>query len=242
VLRVDADTESVTIDGLNIFDVEFPSFALQGENDNRPYRPFPLPYPLDDVRLVVPLDDPDTGTVKDVVVKHVYGGEPILEHPYGSTTPRHTRYISGLNIQIPWPESEIQEYKDETIDTLRFQVDAKTHLPSILEPPMPKTVIDELRNKYSKFRTRHDPQWVKDKQEEADLEDWQRTRKLLTPKTELLAKRVEKILKERKSNEDGAGNLKMSEDTTNFIENFMASQRRDKLIGASASASLSPAA
>src|SRR5262245_17635794 len=129
-----------------------------GENDNRPYRPFPLPFPFDDVRLVVPLDDPDSGTVKDVVVKHVYGGEPILEQPYGSTTPKHTRYISGLDIEIPWPESEIPEYKDEAIDTLRYQVDEVTYLPSLLTLPFPRTLIDELKNKYSKFRTRHDPQ------------------------------------------------------------------------------------
>lgn len=219
------------------FDMEFPSYALMGENDSRPYRPYPLPFPLDDVRLVVPLDDPDTGTVKDVVVKHVYGGEPILEQPYGSTTPGHTRYISGLDIEIPWPESEVAEYKDEAIDTLRFQVDEKTYLPSLLQYPIPSTLIDELRNKYSKFRTRHDPEWVAEKKELDVFQEWQRNRKMVTPMTEFMAQRVGKKLKERELNQDEVGNSKMSEATTNFIENYMASQRQDKLTAASVSPS-----
>jgi large subunit ribosomal protein L24 len=221
----------------NQVDMEFPSYLLKGEKDKRPYRPFPLPYLLDDVRLVVPLDDPDTGATRDVVVKHVYGGEPIVEQQYGSTTPRHTRYISGLDIEIPWPESDAPEYNDEAIDTLRFQVDEKTYLPSLLTFPFPSTMLDELRNKYSKFRTRHDPEWVAKKEEQDAYEEWQRSRKLLTPKTEFLAKRVEKIVEDRELNKDESGNLKMSLDTRKFVENFMANQRQAKLTGASPSPS-----
>lgn len=41
-------------------------------------------------------------------------------------------------------------------DTLRFEVEAATWTPTLLRAPMPGGVIDELRNKYSKHRTRHD--------------------------------------------------------------------------------------
>ncbi len=41
-------------------------------------------------------------------------------------------------------------------DTVRFEVEAKTWTPTLLRAPMPGGVIDELRNKYSRFRTRHD--------------------------------------------------------------------------------------
>ncbi|KMU88620.1 hypothetical protein CIHG_06558 [Coccidioides immitis H538.4] len=55
VLNVDAESETVTIEGINIYDVEFPSFALAGDSDKRPFRPYPVPVPINDVRLVVPL-------------------------------------------------------------------------------------------------------------------------------------------------------------------------------------------
>ena len=42
-------------------------------------------------------------------------------------------------------------------DTLRFEVEEKTWTPTLLRAPMPDGVIDELRNKYSRFRTRHEP-------------------------------------------------------------------------------------
>ena len=42
-------------------------------------------------------------------------------------------------------------------DTLRFEVEEKTWTPTLLRSPMPDGVIDELRNKYSRFRTRHEP-------------------------------------------------------------------------------------
>ena len=42
-------------------------------------------------------------------------------------------------------------------DTLRFEVEEKTWTPTLLRAPMPDGVIDELRNKYSRLRTRHEP-------------------------------------------------------------------------------------
>ncbi|WEW55429.1 hypothetical protein PRK78_000860 [Emydomyces testavorans] len=224
VINVDSESETVTIEGVNIYDVEFPSFALAGDTDKRPYRPYPVPVSINDVRLVVPLEDPTTGTVKDVVVKHAYGGGPFLDRPYGSTTPRHTRYISGLDVEIPWPETEAPDYKDEPHDTLRIEVEAKTYVPSLQSFPMPESLIDELRNKYSKFRTRHDPEYIAKKQEEDAYQAWLKSKTLLTPKTEYLQKQVEERSKQRELAKDENGNYTLPKDTTDFIEKFMASK------------------
>ncbi|EER26179.1 hypothetical protein D8B26_003481 [Coccidioides posadasii str. Silveira] len=236
VLNVDAESETVTIEGINIYDVEFPSFALAGDSDKRPFRPYPVPVPINDVRLVVPLEDPTTGQVKDVVVKNAYGGAPFLDRPYGSNTPKHTRYISGLNVEIPWPETEIPEYKDEPNDTLRIEVEAKTYVPSLQSFPMPETLIDELRNKYSKYRTRHDPEYVAKKQEADVYQEWLKTRTMLTPKTQYLQKKVEKRIKERELTKNEDGNYTLSKDTANFIEKFMASKLQGAATNASPSA------
>ncbi|KAM5455781.1 hypothetical protein MaudCBS49596_001682 [Microsporum audouinii] len=225
VLQVDEESQSVTVEGVNMFDVEFPSFALAGDNDKRPYRPYPVPNSFDDVRLVVPLQDPVTNTVKDVVVKHAYGAGPFLDRPYGSTTPRHTRYISGLDIEIPWPETEEPDFKDHPIDTLQIEVEDKTYIPSLQTYPMPSTVIDELRNKYSKFRTKHDPEYIAKKEEEAAFEEWSKQRTLLTPKTEYLTKKTEERRLQREQEKDENGNFILSDETVNFIEKFMAKKQ-----------------
>lgn len=47
--------------------------------------------------------------------------------------------------------------KDHDADTLRFEVEESTWTPTLLRAPMPAGVIDELRSKYSRHRTRHDP-------------------------------------------------------------------------------------
>ncbi|CRK35473.1 hypothetical protein BN1708_019765, partial [Verticillium longisporum] len=52
-------------------------------------------------------------------------------------------------------------------DTLRAAVEEPTFVPSLLACPLPDTLIDELRNKYSKFRTRHELEYVQRKEAEA---------------------------------------------------------------------------
>ena len=76
--------------------------------------------------------------------------------------------IRDRNIHIPWPEESLAEptHVDEVADTLRIDVEEKSFLPTLLRPPMPASVIDELRNKYGKFRERHDEEWVAMKEAE----------------------------------------------------------------------------
>ena len=50
--------------------------------------------------------------------------------------------------------------KDHDSDTLRFEVEEQTWTPTLLRAPMPGGVIDELRNKYSEHRTRHEPGYL----------------------------------------------------------------------------------
>lgn len=181
-----------------------------------------------DIRLVVPLEDPVSGTVKDTIVDHVYGGAPYLDRPVGVDLPKHTRYISGLDIEIPWPEVEKQKFEDQPIDTLRIHVEDKSYIPSLQTFPMPSSVIDELRNKYSKYRTRHDPEYIQQKQKQAAQEEYMKNRTLFTPKTDFLAKKVEDRAKLREAEKDDEGNFKIDKETASFIEQFMASRRQQQ--------------
>lgn len=145
-----------------------------------------------------------------------------MERPYGSSTPKHTRYIAGENIEIPWPrEEEAPRFKDEPWDTLRMEVETPTWIPSLLHPPFESSILDELRNKYSKYRTRHDPEWVEEKKLEDYKEEYLKSRTLLTPQGELRAKRLKEKEEARKAKLDADGNYIMDKETAEFIERFM---------------------
>jgi large subunit ribosomal protein L24 len=142
------------------------------------------PILVKDVALVVPLRDKATGEVKDTVVKHLRGGPPFPEPAYGSATPRHTRYIAGHNIPIPWPEDETPERKAEASDTLRIDVDDVSFSPTVNHIPMPEGLIDELRQKYSKTRKLHTEEYIQQKMKEDAEEQWKRRRRMVLPQQE----------------------------------------------------------
>lgn len=117
------------------------------------------PLPLSSVRLVTPVTDPSTGNKRDVIVNEI-------------TLEKGKRYIANymnpLTSQphyIPWPEKEKPEFQDNDNDTLRIDVEQETWVPTLLRTPMPSGVIDELRNKYSKFRTRHEDSYLELKED-----------------------------------------------------------------------------
>lgn len=141
------------------------------------------------MRLVVPIPDEVTGDVKDTVIRHLRGGDPIVEREYGVGTPKHTRYIEGLDIEIPWPDPRPADYKAEDVDTLRMTVEERTYVPSINEP-YSASIIDELQNPFDRLRSRHQAEWVEEKLKEDALEAWQRRRRLMTPQTEYLEQKV----------------------------------------------------
>lgn len=180
----------------------------------------PVPISVDDVRLVCTLED--NGQQYEVVAKHVHGSGPFLTRS-NTSTPRHTRYISGENIRIPWPEeNKIDKLTDEDGDTSRKEVEYETWTPSLGATPFQPSVMDELRNKYSKYRTRHDPAWVEAKKLEDLRAEFLKSRKLLTPGGEYKAKLAEQKAAIRQSKKDENGNYIMDQATSDFISQFIS--------------------
>lgn len=155
-----------------------------------------VPLPISGIRLVHPVKDAASGVTRDVIINQlVHGG---FLHDRISGKRRWSRVVPGLNISIPWPRKEEPERKDYKADTLRIDVEDKTFVPTLLRPPMPESVLDELRGKYSRFRTRHDPAYLARLDAEARAKDDRR--KLMdsmrTPLQEL--HRAERAAKKKK--------------------------------------------
>ena len=117
-----------------------------------------LPMPISAVRLVHPLTDPKTGATRDVIINRLVHSGMKEDRVTGKRT--WSRVVPGLNVKIPWPVEEEEEIKTYECDTLRIDAEKRTFVPTLLRPPMPAIVIDELRNKYSRFRTRHEPEYI----------------------------------------------------------------------------------
>lgn len=137
---------------------------MTAEEDKRPTRAMEQPVSLASVRLVYPIPDPSTGTIRDVIIKKLING-PIF-HDRHTGRKRWSRIIPGLDMVIPWPKIEPKKHKDNDCDTLRLDVETKTFVPSLLKSPMPSSVVDELRNRYSIFRTRHEDEYLAAKMRE----------------------------------------------------------------------------
>ena len=121
-------------------------------------------FPISAIRLVHPVADPVTGVTRDVIIREL--------KPFGVVHDRVTRKVTwarlvpGQNIKIPWPKLEPKERPEYAGDTLRIDMEERTFVPTLLRPPMPEQVIDELRNRYSKFRTRHTAEYIAEKEAE----------------------------------------------------------------------------
>ena len=181
---------------------------LAAETDKTPYRTMEAAIPISSVRLVYPLPDPTTGARRDVIVKELVkkGGH---------------RHIAGTSpsIFIPWPDKPPNKYDDHEHDTLRIDVEERTWVPSLRRMPMPEGVLDELRNRYSRYRTRHDDDFVEKKTME---EERARRRKgtlqdMMTPRQELLAK--------RKAEKEARGPPELDDEMLTRIGEVMAKNR-----------------
>ncbi|KAF8243996.1 hypothetical protein K440DRAFT_560043 [Wilcoxina mikolae CBS 423.85] len=158
VKMLDKENNTVLVEGMNMMPVKVPD-AFKSLEPNQPnviFREQPLHY--NDVRLVVPLPDPETKQLRDTIVANIAMSK--VFHDKREDEKRWTRYIKGTSISIPWPKKQEKEEFDQTADTRIMDVETVTYTPSLLRPPFPPTVIDELRNRYSYFRTRHDPEYV----------------------------------------------------------------------------------
>lgn len=107
---------------------------------------------------------------------------------------------------------------DGEMDTSRVDVEASTFVASLGEPPMPSTVIDELRNKYSKFRTRHDPEYLRQKMLEDYQKEYRETASLFMPKTDAARLRAARAVEWAKTNMDANGKMRLHGLTASFLE------------------------
>lgn len=159
-------------------------------------QPNPAKVPIQAVRLVHPLRDPKTGKCRDVIINELVPRKIFRDKPTGRVT--WDRVISGMEIEIPWPpETEAAERKEKQLvednpcDTLRRDVEDVTYVPTLMRPPMPTPIIDELRNRYSKFRTRHSAEYLKlmESRDASDEKRKQHDREIMsTPLQEIKAK------------------------------------------------------
>jgi large subunit ribosomal protein L24 len=182
VENLDNDRGSLNIKGINMGDIHIPEWAQQEDNSEaRSERPFPTPY--EDVRLVYPLPNAETGVPQDVVIDRL---ERVNEQwdAVKRVWDKGERCIPGTSTLIPWPDTIPPEEEDHEDDTLRISVEEETFRPHLMFPPMPTSVIDELRSKYSKFRTRHDIEFVQ-KMEAKDAREEKRKGLIKTVRTPL---------------------------------------------------------
>lgn len=131
-----------------------------------PIHTIEAPIPLASIRLVYPLPDPATGVPRDCILTNLVKRDSHFDVYENETV--WSRVLLPQNISVPWPEKDDPGHQDEAVDTLRINVEDKTFLPTLLRPPMPNSVIDELRNRYGKFRDRHDDEWIAMKEAEDD--------------------------------------------------------------------------
>ncbi|KAM3420534.1 hypothetical protein BST61_g3799 [Cercospora zeina] len=180
ITEVGEEEDAVKVKGLNVIDVHIPTWMKEQYNETRDVIAMDQMIRRQDVQLVFPLPDPETGIPRDAVIEKV---EVI----------KGTRVIPGSSTFLPWPEKDLtsedeEEYED---DTLRHAVEERTFRPFLIRPPMPLSVIDELRNKYSRFRTRHEYDYMaKLEREDAKVEERKSLIKTMrTPLQELAALR-----------------------------------------------------
>lgn len=157
---IDYDKGGVQVKDLNMIDVHVPKWMKAQNQDSRDVFSVAQMVPHDHVKLVYPLPDPETGIHRDVIIDRV---KRIKDPKDGKTK----RAIPGTNTIIPWPLSTRPEWTDNEGDTLRISVEEQTFRPTLIRAPMPMSVIDELRGKYSKYRTRHEYDYRMRKEAEA---------------------------------------------------------------------------
>ena len=177
-----------------------------------------MPLNYDDVRLVYPLLDPETGEIKDTVIANL----ETVKIYYDRDTNRSgwRRAVAGESIIIPWPKTEPKERTEYDADTRRLDVENKTFRPTLLKCPLPRGVIDELRNKYSSFRTRHEETYIAQKFKE-EKEQAQKVAAIKTPIQEL----NKKLRVERRA----LGPPELSEDMLERIGRVMAQNKPEAL-------------
>ncbi|KAK6499615.1 hypothetical protein TWF481_009980 [Arthrobotrys musiformis] len=195
VKEVDPDTDSVKVQGLNVYPIRTPDYFEGLDGGDSPGMDQECSIAYTDVRLVHPIEDPKSGVLRDAIVKKVRISD-VRKDAQGKRT--WTRWIAFTKTEIPWPEKNEPEYQDEQCDTKRMDAEERTYVPTLLKPPIPDGVVDELRGKYSIFRDRHDREFIEQKMREDEEEKARKKARVVTPLMDINRKiRREKIEKGR---------------------------------------------
>ncbi|KAJ5736760.1 uncharacterized protein N7483_001885 [Penicillium malachiteum] len=222
ITQVNHESETVIVKDVNVADIHVPEWAKKSMNIQSDTMPQPLPISIDNVRHVIALDV--NNTTKDHIVQHAYAAGPYMERSSDSKLPRFSRYVSGLDIEIPWPTEPEPQFDVGEFDTRGNEVSKVSWIPSLDAPPFPSTVIDELRNKFSRFRTRHDEEYVKKMVMEEYRQEYLKSQTLLTPKGEIKQAKALRSAATKAQALDSNGNVKMEKATAKFIDDFMKMQ------------------
>ncbi|KAI0147816.1 hypothetical protein GGR57DRAFT_245358 [Xylariaceae sp. FL1272] len=222
VTRIRHEYADLYVEGLNKANVRLGEYTRQQQPDKHAVT-IELPLPISAVRLVHPILDEATGQTRDVIINQILPQNLLTDRLTGER--RWNRVVPGLNISIPWPEKQPEEHPIHKGDTLRIDVEEKTFVPTLLRPPMPEKVIDELRNKYSRFRTRHAPEYLAKLEAEAkEKED----RKLLMKSMETPLQEFHKLERENKKKK---GKPRLSIEMLEKIGEVIAKNREMTLKG-----------
>ncbi|KAJ5948493.1 hypothetical protein N7454_001800 [Penicillium verhagenii] len=209
ITQVNEDSETVIINNINQAEINVPEFAKISMGIQTDTVTQSLPVSMNDVRHVIALEMGNE--TKDHIIQHVYA----------ANSSRFTRYVSGLDIEIPWPSESAPSTEVAECDTRGSEVADMSWVPSMDEPPFPSTVIDELRNKYSRFRTRHDAEYVEKKVLEEYRQEYMKSQTLLTPRGEKKQATANASVAAKLAKLDADGNVIMDQETNDFISQFM---------------------
>ena len=187
---VDVAKDVVRLRGLEQMDVRLPRWLQREGGHAHSVISVARPVAIDAVRLVYALPDAATGVPRDVVIERLCCAGREVDRQT-KTLGRGHRYVAGTSLVIPWPENVKPEPESHAIDMADEAVERRTLSPVLLGAPFPASVLDELRGKYSRFRTRHEPEFVARVEAQAAREEGRKSLVdgMRTPAQELVALR-----------------------------------------------------
>lgn len=168
VQEIQPDRNRLIVSGVNVVKKVLPLFLAQKSGLENQRFEFASPIHYSNVQLVgeIPhnaLDPRADGPKRTVFVKRVDRGKLFFNKERKLLTWR--RWIPGEGLFLPWPRAGVAERntrEHEGIDTPEAALKSQTYLETLHSPPVPETVMDELRNRYSKLGWQKigTPRWV----------------------------------------------------------------------------------
>ena len=168
VQEIQPDRNRLTVSGVNVVKKVLPLFLAQKSGLENQRFEFAAPIHYSNVQLVgeIPenaLDPRPDSPKRTVFVKRVNRGKLFFNKERKLLTWR--RWIPGEGLFLPWPRAGVAERnqrENEGTDTPEASVKSQTYLETLHRPPVPETMMDELRNRYSKLQWQKvgTPRWV----------------------------------------------------------------------------------